>query len=1462
MRPAALRYLEVPKAHREPQEEVDTSVWIPDPDVGYRLAKVIEQRGGKILVGFRDDNGFYEKKVVSKEEVQAPSVSYFCEDMCNLSELTDASVLHTVRCRYEAQLIHTYSGLFCLVVNPWRDLPIYTDDVMEAYASAVNTGTNLPPHVYSIAQAAYDGLFSGSNQSILITGESGAGKTENTKRILEYLGSRSGRRSQEDKSVDERLTAAGILIESFANASTIHNSNSSRVGKFIRMDFGDDMRLIRAQIQCFLLEKSRVVSQNEGDRNFHIFYQLLSNGFDEELRYSMGIGQKADVYRFLNQGGKTTDVNIDDAKGALDTEYSMKLIGFSEEERLEIYEIVTACILLGEIKFNERTGLDITYIEGVKEVEAACRILGVKTSSFIDALTQPSIKVGDVVIRKSQNLRKTLSSLSALCKCIYERLFNYILSHCNESLGQSFSPSTSNRTSYIGVLDMAGFEIMKKNSFEQFCINYTNEKLQQFFNDFMFIREQREYIKEGIQWKEVNYGTDMQNTIELIEKPLGLLSLLQEECLVPNGSDASLLEKLIASHSSSPVFARSKQSARIATVAHFSVIHYAGTVEYNIDGWVEKNKDAVEKSGLEALADSTKRVLRSLFPHIEEETGRSRRQSMCANTVSFVYKEQLLNLLETLNTTRAQFIRCISPNRTRTPGLIDPLLVLDQLRCNGVLEGVRICRQGFPNRLLFEDFVSRYRFIANSFNCEADRQGARLLCSQLGLDESSIQIGNSKVFCKVGIITELENRRRAKLAAILCGIQANIRWYIEQKELRSKMEKQDALLIIQRNIRNYAKLSTWRWYCLLGMVKQLIPLQKDKKRIEELEQSNQQLLKDLSDARENSSRLQKLLDEAQRKILDLENERNDREEEKKAMHSEMQKHEELMEIMERRFDEQHAKVMKIHSCLRENEKKMELIESEKCALEAELSKWKEKYERESIHRMNLEHEFDKCEQSVKELELKMDMMREERETEANRVQGLESEFASLKNRNVQQAETISELQRCICELTEKSKECDDKVATERKARKKAESEKTQKEDELAHLKEGMQRSAVKIETLKESCREKDREIKRLQAKLEDSMEKADLNIAEMKKIHKQSKEELQNKIDEIKKTCQRLEAENRSQKMKLESSERESSVESDYVSGGRQSRLGSRQYSLSSMGSFGSIRTLSRRTTEPDFKTTLGLRSPSALSVSYHHSIEPAYGLSRSSSQSQIANERKIAQLERQILNAHTDIQLQKREIEVYKASLAQHEKERDSLSQKLRTLTAEASAMERTISEEERKSHEYELRLQKAQNEMQALRSKYEQSLQDNQREILEERKKMRQKMEEMIQENEKKRSKTGSAERAVEELQDRLNEAHAQLDRALAKVAHLENLSKSQGAYGETWENQYRRAVAELEALRDENATLKTKIRRQHRQIELLTQQSEMEADVAELESKMGLALGRSSSGVNNEQGANCVG
>ncbi|VDM60321.1 unnamed protein product [Angiostrongylus costaricensis] len=391
---AVLRYLEPSKTSQD-EDLFENRIWIPDPDVGYRLASVLDDGLRDILVGFRDDQGFFEKKRIARDECEPTTLNSLASDLCQLTEPNAATVLDSLTRRYQQNVIHTYCGLFCVVLNPWRRLPIYETEVMSTYRNGLADGY---PHVYVVAQSAYDGILrdaspinllvfaGGRNQSILITGESGAGKTENTKRIIEYVLQCGGSTTDEvhplrngvpngkalsGRSIGSGVLSSGILLEAFD-----------------------------------LLEKSRVVNQNEGNRNFHVFYQLLSNAFPHEMREKLLLTKSASQYKFLNQGGVSIDKEIDDVENGVSTDRVMDRLSITSEEKMEVYTLLAACLLIGEIKFGERSGLDISYVDGKAEIDAVTSLLGVKSSRLVDALTQPSIRVGDKVIRKNQNMQK------------------------------------------------------------------------------------------------------------------------------------------------------------------------------------------------------------------------------------------------------------------------------------------------------------------------------------------------------------------------------------------------------------------------------------------------------------------------------------------------------------------------------------------------------------------------------------------------------------------------------------------------------------------------------------------------------------------------------------------------------------------------------------------------------------------------------------------------------------------------------------------------------------------------------------------------------------------------------------------------------------------------------------------------------------------------------------------------
>uniref|UniRef100_A0A4W3JPD7 Myosin heavy chain 7B n=1 Tax=Callorhinchus milii TaxID=7868 RepID=A0A4W3JPD7_CALMI len=839
--------------------------WIPDEKEAYVEAEIKERAGDKVTVETKGG----KTVTVKEDDVQLMNPPKFdmIEDMAMLTHLNEASVLHNMRRRYANWMIYTYSGLFCVTVNPYKWLPVYTAPVVAAYKG--KRRSEAPPHIYSIADNAYnDMLRSEENQSMLITGESGAGKTVNTKRVIQYfaivaaLGEGGGKKGG---TLEDQIIEANPAMEAFGNAKTLRNDNSSRFGKFIRIHFGPTGKLASSDIDIYLLEKSRVVFQQPGERSYHIYYQILS-GKKPELFDMLLVSKNPFDYHVCSQGVVTVD-NLDDGEELMATDHAMDILGFTLDEKYGCYKIVGAIMHFGNMKFKQKQREEQAETDGTESADKAAYLMGVSSGDLLKGLLHPRVKVGNEYVTKGQTVAQVVYAVGALAKATYDRMFKWLVMRINKTLDTKLS-----RQFFIGVLDIAGFEIFDFNSFEQLCINFTNEKLQQFFNHHMFVLEQEEYKKEGIEWVFIDFGLDLQACIDLIEKPMGILSILEEECMFPKASDMSFKAKLYDNHlGKSPNLQKPRPDKKRKYEAHFELVHYAGVVPYNIMGWLNKNKDPLNETVVSVFQKSSNKasLLASLYENYICDSGleRDKRGSEMLRD-----GENLNKLMTNLRSTQPHFVRCIIPNETKTPGVMDPFQVLHQLRCNGVLEGIRICRKGFPNRLLYTDFKQRYR-ILNPTAIPEDkfvdsRKATEKLLGSLDIDRTQYKFGHTKVFFKAGLLGQLEEMRDERLAKILTMIQARSRGRLMRIEFQKIITRRDSLLVIQWNIRAFNAVKNWSWMKLYFKIKPLLKSAATEKEMVALKEEFQKLKEAL--ARSEAKRK-----ELEEKQVSLTQEKND-----------------------------------------------------------------------------------------------------------------------------------------------------------------------------------------------------------------------------------------------------------------------------------------------------------------------------------------------------------------------------------------------------------------------------------------------------------------------------------------------------------------------------------------------------------------------------------------------------------
>ena len=916
-------------------------------------------------------------------------------DMAELTHLNEASVVHNLHMRYQSDLIYTYSGLFLVTVNPYCPLPIYSNDYINMYKGRSREDTK--PHIFAMADEAFRNLVNeGENQSILVTGESGAGKTENTKKVIQYLAavahSESPLKSRSQHSnLSQQILRANPILEAFGNAQTVRNNNSSRFGKFIRIEFTPNGSIAGAFIDWYLLEKSRVVRINSQERNYHIFYQLLA-GADNRMRREFmlsGLGTSDFVY---TRDGHDTIVGVSDIDEWNSLLEAFHVMGFTEKDQEAILRTVAAVLHLGNVSVvkESRMADQARLAPDAKEVAArVCALLGIPLDAFLQGLLHPKVKAGREWVEKVQTPEQVRLGIDALAKGIYERGFGDLVTRINRQFDRN--GLSLDDSHFIGVLDIAGFEIFEENSFEQLCINYTNEKLQQFFNHHMFVLEQEEYAREQIEWKFIDFGRDLQPTIDLIElsNPIGIFSCLDEDSVMPKATDRSFTEKLNSLwDKKSPKYRPSRPGPRHG----FILTHYAAEVEYSTEGWLEKNKDPLNDNITRLLAASTDKHIANLFADCadtEEDNGnaRSRVKKGLFRTVAQRHKEQLSSLMTQLHSTHPHFVRCILPNHKKRPKQFHAPLVLDQLRCNGVLEGIRIARTGFPNRLSFREFRQRYEVLCRELpkGYLEGQAVAALMLDKLGIDKSLFRVGLTKVFFRAGVLAELEEQRDALITEIMSRFQSVARGYIQRRIAFKRLYRTEATQVIQRNFNVYLDLCENPWWQLLMKMKPLMGTTRTamevKRRDEKIRELNEKMRQDM----EHRARL---------------------EEERRNCHTELMRTQQILES-ERALALDKEEIFK-----RLQFREVELEEELKGAMDDQ---------------EKLEDQLDALLEAKKKAEQDVEQYRSQLEQAAGLIARLEEEKSELDARSMNLEEELAELSRKQADRSAQESALEDEV---------------------------------------------------------------------------------------------------------------------------------------------------------------------------------------------------------------------------------------------------------------------------------------------------------------------------------------------------------------------------------------------------------------------------------------------------
>ncbi|XP_008294922.1 myosin heavy chain, fast skeletal muscle-like [Stegastes partitus] len=1075
--------------------DAKTAVFVADPKELFVKGSLQNKDGGKATV--KTQSG--QVVTVKDDEVFPMNPPKFdkIEDMAMMTHLNEAAVLYNLKERYAAWMIYTYSGLFCVTVNPYKWLPVYNQEVVLGYRGKKRQ--EAPPHIFSISDNAYQSMLTDrENQSILITGESGAGKTVNTKRVIQYFATiaGSGDRKKDAGNLEDQIISANPLLEAFGNAKTVRNDNSSRFGKFIRIHFGTTGKLASADIETYLLEKSRVTFQLAAERSYHIFYQIMSNK-KPELIETLLITTNPFDFPFVSQG-EISVASIDDSEELMATDSAIDTLGFTGEERIGIYKLTGAVMHYGNMKFKQKQREEQAEPDGTEVADKAAYLMGLNSADLLKALCYPRVKVGNEYVTKGQTVQQVYNSIGALAKSVYEKMFLWMVLRINQMLD-----TKQPRQFFIGVLDIAGFEIFDYNSLEQLCINFTNEKLQQFFNHHMFVLEQEEYKKEGIEWEFIDFGMDLAACIELIEKPMGIFSILEEECMFPKASDTTFKNKLYDQHLGKSSNFQKPKPVKGKAEAHFSLVHYAGTVDYSITGWLDKNKDPLNETVVQLYQKASLKLLAFLYSNYASSDA-AKKKGSSFQTVSALFRENLGKLMTNLRSTHPHFVRCLIPNETKTPGIMEHHLVIHQLRCNGVLEGIRICRKGFPSRIQYGDFKQRYKVLNASVIPEGqfidNKKAAEKLLGSIDVDHTQYKFGHTKVFFKAGLLGLLEEMRDEKLASLITITQALCRGFLRRKDFQKMMERRESIYIVQYNIRSFMNVKHWPWMKLYFKIKPLL-------RSAETEKEMANMKVEFAKCKEDLAKAESKRKELEAKMVSLLQEKNDL-----CLH--IQSESESLADAEERCEGLIKNKISLEAKTKELSERLEDEEE----LNAELTAKKRK----------LEDECSELKKDIDDLELTLAKVEKEKHATENKVKNLTEEMSSLDDTIAKLSKEKLALQEAHQQTLEDLQAEEDKVNSLTKAKIKLEQQVDDLEGSLEQEKKvrmDVERARRKLEgdlkltqesimdlengkqQLEERLKKKDFEFSQLVSKIEDEQSAA---VQSQKKI-----KELQARIEEL-----------------------------------------------------------------------------------------------------------------------------------------------------------------------------------------------------------------------------------------------------------------------------------------------------------------------------------------------------------